>query len=293
MMLPQFHRIGNLPDSVNVIVNRKPHLTNPYHFHAELEISLILKSKGTAFIGDHVGAFEPGDIFILGANVPHCWRNDSIYLKDETHRAEMQTIYFSWNFLGSEFYQLPECTHILHFLEKVKSGIHITAAHSKHIKPQLLLLKNIRGIRKLTAFISVLDMLSLVKDFQLLATDKFISAYANGSSARINKVYCYLLNHFATDISLKKGAEIANMSETAFSRYFKSKTGSTFTQLLNEIRIRHACKVLVNSDESLTKVAYDCGYNNLSNFIIQFKKVMRQSPNAYRRHYKLYSSEAA
>lgn len=293
MMLPQYHRISNLPDSINVILNRKQCFINPYHFHAELKISLILKSRGTAFIGDYVGPFKPGDIFTIGANVPHCWRNDPVYLKDEKHEAEMLTLYFSWNFLGSEFYQLPECRHILHFLEKVKSGIQISAQQSHDIKSQLLLLENLKGIGKLTCFISILDMLSSVKEFQLLATDKFISTFANGSSSRINKVYCYLLNDFATDISLKKGAAIANMSETAFSRYFKSKTGTTFTQLLNDIRIRYACKLLVTNDESLSQVAYDCGYNNLSNFIIQFKRIMNQKPNEYRRQYRLYSSGAA
>ena len=293
MMLPQFHRISNLSDSVNVIVNRKRCFVNPYHFHAELEISLILKSTGTAFIGDHVGPFEPGDLFIIGSNVPHCWRNDPVYLKDENHEAEMLTLYFSWNFLGSEFYQIPECRHILNFLEKVKSGIQISARDSHHIKSQLLLLKNMKGIAKLTCFIAILDLLASVKEFQLLATDKFISTYANGSSSRINKVYCYLLNDFATAVTLKKGAALANMSETAFSRYFKAKTGTTFVRLLNDIRIRHACKLLMANDESLTKVAYDCGYNNLSNFIIQFRKITNLTPAEYRRQFRLYNSEAA
>ncbi|HZH95634.1 MAG TPA: AraC family transcriptional regulator [Flavisolibacter sp.] len=293
MMLPQLHRITSSPDSVKVLFNNKQYFTNPYHFHAELEISLVLKSRGTAFIGDYAGAFEPGDLFIIGANVPHCWRNALALMKDETHQAEMLTFYFSWNFLGSEFYQLPECRHMLHFLEKVKSGIKIPAPHTGEIRSQLLLLRHMKGLARLTSFISVLDALSAVKEYQLLATDKFISTYANGRSSRINNVYCYLLNHFASDISLKKGAAIAHMSETAFSRYFKSKTGTTFTQLLNEIRIRHACQLLVTNDESLTKVAYDCGYNNLSNFTIQFRRIVKQAPNEYRRAHKLYSLEAA
>jgi AraC-like DNA-binding protein len=277
--------------TINVVVNKRHHFLNPFHFHPELEISLILKSAGLRFVGDSVEAFEAGDLVFIGSNIPHCWRNNNSCMHDPLHEAEMLTIHFSRSFIREEFYQLPECGLINDFLHKARLGVRITGQTQQDISRRLLSLRNQDVINRIISLLAIIERLSRSNDIVPLASAGFVNAYSDQGAWRINQVYLHVINNLPNNIPLREVASLTNLSETAFCRYFKAKTGKSFSTFLNEIRIGYACKLLIESPQSITQIAYDSGYNSLTNFIIQFKRIMRQTPRQYQSKYKLLKND--
>lgn len=291
MILPQFYKV-NYPASntINVVEHRRHYFINSFHYHPELEFTLITKSKGMRFLGDTIEPFSEGDLVLIGSNIPHCWRNDASSLTDTDHKAEMLTVQFCWDFIGNDFYKIPECIAIVDFLQTSKRGLQITGKTRDDISTILLSMNEQTGIHKIISLISALDILSRSTETFPLASIDYVNTYSDAGSSRINNVNIFLVDNFSKQISLSEVASVANMSETAFCRYLKLKTGKTYSQLLNEIRIRYACKLLITSGLTLSGIAYESGYNNLSNFIIQFKAIMKQTPKDYQAQYKIYSN---
>ena len=290
MLLPKFFKI-NYPASstINVVEHKRHHFINSFHYHPELEISLIKKSKGIRFLGDNIEPFEAGDLVFIGSNMPHCWRNDAADVSDMNHKAEMLTVQFRWNFIGDDFYKIPECSAIVEVLRMAARGIRVTGKTREEISDILLSLDSLSGISKITSLISILDILSRSAEIYPIASIEYVNTYSNSESSRINKIHQYLVNNFSNQLSLKEVASVANMSETAFCRYLKSKTGKTYSLFLNEIRIKYACKLLVSSALNQTEIAMECGYNTLSNFSIQFKQITGQTPREYQAQFKVFN----
>ena len=287
-MLPQFYKVLPPPAStINVVLNKRHHFSNPFHFHPELEISLILKSAGFRFVGDSVEAFEAGDLVFIGANIPHCWRNDNTCMADPLHEAHMLTVHFPREFLGASWYQLPECEPINAFLEKARMGIRITGRTRQEIAALLLGLQEQDGMGRIIALLTILERLSRSAETAPLASAGFVQSYTDSGADRINRVYLYVMNNLSSPVTLREVAALTNLSETAFCRYFKAKTGKPFFRFLNEVRIGYACKLLIKSPQSITQIAYESGYNNLANFIIQFKRIMQQTPRQYQSKFRL------
>lgn len=287
-MLPQFYKVLTPPmRTINVVMHKRHHFLHPFHFHPELEISLILKSTGLRFVGDSVEAFEAGDLVFIGSSIPHCWRNDNSCLNDPLHEAKMLTIHFSRSFIGEAFYQLPECGPINDFLDKARLGVRITGQTQQEISSYLLSLRHQEGINRIITLLVILERLSRSTEIFPLASAGFVNAYSDQGTERINQVYLHVINNLSNNIPLREVASLTNLSETAFCRYFKAKTGKSFSTFLNEIRIGYACKLLIESPQSITQIAYDSGYNSLANFIVQFKRIMQQTPRQYQSKFRL------
>jgi len=284
-LIPQFYKIIPYPaTTINVLLHKKHHFFNPFHFHPELELTLILKSTGIRFVGDSVEAFEEGNLVLIGANIPHCWRNHTLSIEDDTHKAEMLTVHFDKNFIGEAFYNLPECTLINALLSKAMHGVKITGTTRNQLARLLITLQKQEGISRIITLLTILKHLSLSLDIIPSASTGFVTTYKD--SERINRVLLYVINNISNIISLKDVALETSMSETGFCRYFKVTTGKTFSTFLNEFRVAYACKLLISSSESITQIAYESGYNNLSNFLIQFKRVMQMTPRKYQAQFK-------
>jgi AraC-like DNA-binding protein len=134
----------------------------------------------------------------------------------------------------------------------------------------------------LVSLLSILDLILNTEDWQFLSGESFSNIYNEKDTSRINNVYHFLMQHFSRDILLDEVAAVANMAPTAFCRYFKEHTGKTFSLFLNELRIKHACNLLLHPDKSISEICYECGYNNLTNFNKFFKKIVQKTPSAYR-----------
>ena len=285
-MKPQLLKISNPANSsFNLFVQETPYFGTPWHYHPEYEIVLILESHGKRFVGSNITDFEPGDLCMIGSYLPHYYKNDSIYYeKNPNLKARSVVIHFLEDFCGSGFLDLPEMENIKILLERSKRGLQFTKETVELVAPKMKSLYAKQGMDRLIELLSILKILSERDDIIYLTTDPILLKN-DVDSSRMNAVFEYVMQKYQEDIKLDDVAQLAHMSESAFSRYFKKRTRRTFSQFLSEIRIEHACKLLQNDKLSIAEISFDSGFNNLSNFNRQFKNIKNTTPLAYRSKY--------
>jgi AraC-like DNA-binding protein len=257
-----------------------PYFDAPYHFHPEFELTLILKSEGKRFVGNQVADFKEGDLVLLGANVPHCWKNDGIGNENSSRSIVVQ---FKEDFLGRDFFKNAETQPIKNLLDKAKSGILISGKTRDRVAREMIFLQTVPPFQKLLGLLDLLNTIATSNDFQIIDNqpDKYdLSAI---DLERINKIYAYVIEHYTQDIHLETAAHLTNMTETAFCRYFKKITKKTFLDLVTEFRIKHACNLLNSTDKQVAEVCFESGFGNISHFNKQFKVVTGYSPLNYRK----------
>ncbi|MFD0798743.1 AraC family transcriptional regulator [Maribacter chungangensis] len=268
-------------ESLTVSHNKHPNFLRVWHFHPEFELVLILKSTGTRFIGDNIQKFEEGEVVLIGKNLPHMWLNDEAYFQGNTTlTAEAIAVHFKREFLGTEFFQIPEMKSISSLLDRADRGIKFQG-----LKP--LLLEKISNLitydptSRIYKIIEILDHLAKHEGQILLSSNSYLNSFRKTENKRLDKIYEFVFQNFNTQIGSSDLAEIAGMNKSAFSRFFKKTHKKTFTAYLNEIRVGYASRLLLENKESITEIAYLSGFNNISNFNRQFKKIHRISPSSY------------
>lgn len=285
-MKPQLLKISNPSNtSYNLYLQECPFFPTPWHYHPEFEIVLMLESTGKKYIGSSITDFQPGDLCMIGSYLPHYYKNDIRYTeKDSGLNAKSIVIHFNYDFLGEKFLDIPESAMIKNLLERSKRGIQFGTSISGRLKDKMIGLTQMEGMARLIGLIQILEELGRTKDADYLTTDA-IQLRNEVDSNRIKKVLEFVSENFQNDIMLEDVAQLANMSESAFSRYFKKRTRKTFSTFLTEIRIEHACKLLQNDKMSVSEISFDSGFNNLSNFNRQFKTIKKIPPLTYRMKY--------
>ncbi|RCH56590.1 AraC family transcriptional regulator [Mucilaginibacter hurinus] len=253
-----------------------PDFETPWHYHSEYEITLILKGKGKRFIGNHVGDFAEGELILLGPNLPHLFRKDN---PDE--EGGSMVVHFQEDFLGPGFAAIPEMQKIKLLFERSKMGVRVVGKSREVCATQMNNVFKQSGMDRLIALLQLLTMLAHTDEYELLSSPEVGGQNARDSD-RLNKVFDYVMTHFTENIQLDKVAEIANMSYSGFCRYFKNRTKKNFSHFVNEIRIGYACRRLMESDVSVSTVCYECGFNNLTNFNEQFKKIIKLTPHQFK-----------
>jgi AraC-like DNA-binding protein len=285
-MKPQLLKISNPADtSFNLMRLDAPFFPTPWHYHPEIELVLMLESTGKKYVGSSITEFEPGDLCLIGGLLPHYYKSDEEYHKNnEELRARSIVCHFNFDFVGTPFWEAPESFAIKALLERSKRGIQFSSDTSKKVEDRLRKLSEVEGMSRLLLFLEILDELAKSKDIEYLTTDP-IQIRNEVDSDRIKKVLEHVSENFQNQIMLDDVAQLANMSESAFSRYFKKRTRKTFSNFLTEIRIEYACKLLQNDKMSISQIAFDSGFYNLSNFNRQFKSIKKITPLAYRMNY--------
>lgn len=256
----------------------------PWHYHPEYELVLVVKSTGQRIIGDNIENFVAGDLALIGPNLPHVYNNDSQYFEGrEDLNAEAIVIHFTEESLGKGFFELPEMTLIKQLFRKSQCGLKIEGKTSKEIAAKMHNMLTSSGSARIIELLSILEILSLSSEYRLLSSPGFTLKNNSSGAERITKVHEYILRNFKKDISLEEVAGIANMAPNSFCRLFKSCTRKTFSTFLNEIRIGYACKLISEGNQNVAEICYSSGYNNLSNFNRQFKKITQKSPLIYKK----------
>lgn len=293
-MKPQFIKVPvDEAHSFRVTDEVVSYFYNPLHFHPELELTYVLKGKGTRFIGYHVESFFPGDLVLVGPNLPHCWKNDpEYYAKNSNLKAQAIVVQFKEDFAGSVFFELPELLPLKNLILDSKRGIKIYGKTKEKIKVRLEILTNQTGTGRLTNLLEILDIMALSKEKTSLTEMDSHRLMPPVQMKKLNDVYQYTLDHFKEDVSLEEIAGVANMTPNAFCRFFKSHNRKTYIQFINEIRIANACKLLGNTSISITQIAYESGFNNLAHFNRVFKKHKKIVPFYYRKQQHRIPSES-
>ncbi len=289
-MLPRFQKIeANINHSFYVEHMKFHHFPNPLQFHPEIEILLVIKGTGTRFVGDSIDRFGPGDLVMIGQNVPHVWYSDKIISGENgPPGTEIIFILFKKEVFGDPFWALPESQIIRKLIEHSRRGLKVKGKSLEKIQGLMKTISKSTGFNRIVLLLSILEIIASQKEYTFLSSPVLKYTINESDSNRLNKVYKYVNHNYHNEITLENAATIANLSPPAFSRYFKKSANKTFIQFLNEIRVAHACRLLIEEDLPISSIGYTCGYSNVSYFIKQFKTITGFTPLSYRKKYTDY-----
>ncbi len=269
-------------ESFSLQRHKLSHFLNIWHYHEELELVLILQSTGTRFIGDSIEPFMPGDMVLVGSQLPHLWLNDKIYFEGNGLEAEALVIHFHPKCFGEKFFNIPEMHKIKELIKGSHTGINITGINKAKISKLIKEIFNEDESGKVITLLNILRLISEEPDIRYIASPTFVSNFKKNANSRLDKVYEYVLNHFKEDIELATVAGIVNMNPSAFSRFFSESVNKTFVEFLNEIRIGYVCRLFLDkSDKNISEIAFESGFNSLSNFNRQFKNITGKTPSTF------------
>lgn len=259
----------------------------PLHYHPEYELVLITKSTGQRMIGDHIDYFEEGDLVFIGSMLPHVCINDRVYLDGRAgHPADAVVIQFQEDFLGEKFMAIPEMEGFRKFLDLSSRGMVIRGHTRDQIERIMKRMLAMDGLQRLTSLFRIFELLSETTEFELLASPGFVQHTALNSSDHFSRVPEHILRNFHREISLPEIAGVANMAVATFCKFFKQQYRVSFVTYLNTVRVGHACKQLAATRRNVSEIAYECGFNNLTNFNRQFKKIKMLTPCDYRKMHR-------
>jgi AraC-like DNA-binding protein len=286
-MKPQLLKVVTGPHhSFSVRQDTLPYINNRWHYHPELELICFHHGTGTQFVGDHIKRFGPGDIVLVGSNLPHYWRYDDVFFSGRKAETVYSTvIHFGPHFWGDSFLNLPETKSIKMVLEKAKRGIMVGPQDARIIQPLIERVRKTEGIDRLIALLECLSHIGHIVRPTLLSSVSFQQGFSEAENERMHAIYDYALSNFRDKLYLEKIAEVAGLVPNSFCRYFKSKTGKTFTQFLTEIRIGYACKYLIENRLSIKQLCSEAGFNNAAGFYKSFKDITGKTPHEYQREY--------
>jgi len=264
-------------DTLVVQEDRATMLYDKLHQHQEIQISLIKKGEGSFIIGDYVGEFSQGNIFIIGENLPHVFHNDPS--DGEVH---MISLFFMKSSYGDHFFDLPEFKSLNPLFQASNMGIQLKDPSEKLVHS----MERITVASKLNRFISFMEILQAISKETMPTLSSAIhrKSYGEEEGKRMRDIFEFSINNFDQNISLNQVAGIANMTPNAFCRYFKQRTNKTYINFLLDIRIGNACKLLTKkTDLSIAEISYKSGFNNLTNFNRKFKSIKGITPSEFRK----------
>ncbi|WP_316795228.1 AraC family transcriptional regulator [Pedobacter agri] len=262
----------------------QPDVNNRWHYHAALELIYFKKGKGTQFIGDNIKEFNDGDVVLVGSNLPHYWRFDSSFFEDNGNAtADIYVVHFKEDFWGETFLNLPENQEIKKVIEQSKQGIQVLGKAKKALAELMPKIVESDGIKRITYLMESLAEIAHGKEAKLLVSLGFQANFAENEKDRIQSIYNYTINNYKKKIELKEIAEVAQISPNSFCKFFKAKSRKTYTQFINEIRVGHACKLLIEDKLSVKEICYECGFFNFTSFHKYFRDITGKSPLSYQK----------
>jgi AraC-like DNA-binding protein len=274
-------RLMQEPDSSFIVYHETKAFTR-WHRHPEYELVLINKGKGKRMIGDHIDRFEDNDLVLVGSYLPHEWLCDEqFFTGDEGFSGEGTVIQFRKDFLGDQFFSIPEHKNLNHMLEDSARGILITGCTREKIITLMQGSFKKDAVDRLFILFSIFNILSKTKDYKLLCSPGFMEPFISGGSEPMQKAMQYIMQNFHNEVNMKEMLEITNMSNTSFCLAFKKTYRMTFKEYLLKTRVGYACRLLGDQSMTISEIAYESGFENLSNFNRQFKRIKGVTPKQY------------
>lgn len=269
---------------ISIFKKEVPCLDTAWHYHAEFELIYISRSSGIRFVGDSVAQFAAGDLVLVGSYLPHLWRNEETYYESEGNLTVKTIIMkFTSDFMGVDTFENPEFISIKNLLEQSKFGVNFSSTVVDRLNSELMEITEISPAEQSMSLLNILYRLSLATTEEktiLSSTD--MRQFSTESPDRLDSVIRYISENYRSDITLSDVANIACMTTNSFCRFFKKMTNKSFTEFLNEIRIRNASRMLIQENTPISEVCYNVGYKSIPNFNKQFKAIMGETPKGYR-----------
>ena len=269
-------------DCFTIFTRVKSEFDFPLHCHEEMELNFIMNAKGAKrIVGDHIGEIDDLELILVGSNLPHVWQTN----KCKSKEIREITIQFHKDLFDEKLLRRNQLSFVRNLLEKSAKGVSFSRQTIEQIAPRLNLLSQKQGFDSVLELMSILHDLSISRNMHTLSGTTFNNAELSYNSRRIEKAVEYMNQSFQKQITLTEVAKLANMTDVSFSRFFRSRTGITFMDSLLEMRLGHASRLLIDTTQSVAEVAYNCGFNNISNFNRLFKKKKGCTPREFRENY--------
>jgi AraC-like DNA-binding protein len=256
-----------------------------WNYHPECEIHLIRRSTGTVFVGDYIGPFRPGNLVVVGANLPHHWESD--LRAGPVVAVRDVALHFDPGLVHRGAQAFPELAEVEPLLRGAERGLQF---HGETARRGAALLERVgveSGLPRLLGFFELLRLLAGSGERELLASVGYLPNLDREAPPVVQKVMHYILANLASHVRMSEAAQLSGMTEPTFCRFFKRNTGNNFVGYVRKLRIGAACKLLVESSLPVTDVCYEVGYQNVSNFNRHFRREKGVTPSKYRELFAL------
>jgi AraC-like DNA-binding protein len=252
-----------------------------WHFHPEMELTLVLSGGTQRWIGDNMSPLREGDLTFLGSNLPHDFRNDPAP-GAPFREVNAVNVHFHPEFLGTNWLQWAEMNNIQRLFQQAAHGLHITGRSRELVSQIMLKMLRTQGIKRLILLMEILQELSTSRSLVRIASPGFFPELQVSDQERMGMITSYIHEHIEDPLYLTDVARHVGMSEGTFSRFFRSLTRKTFPAYLNELRVARVCRLLTETDATVTEIAMSCGFDSMANFQSQFRRQHGCSPKIYR-----------
>ena len=281
IILPEFEYVDRATETIRYLEHGWPTDLCRWHSHPEYELHLVVATRGKAFVGDYIGEFSPGSLFLTGPHLPHNWITDEVADPQPVEIRDM-LVQFSQESIDQLAGAFPEFREMDAMFEMAKSGIEFTGFNPTFAKGHFERIRSTKGAERIVAFLRFLVRVNEHAEKRALSVAGMIQPEGNSKQARIAEVVDYISEHYSEDISIDMAANMAGMSPAAFSRNFQRFTGNKFVEFVNRIRISQACSMLYSTDDQVSAICFAVGFQNLANFNRQFLKMKDMTPSEYR-----------
>ncbi len=281
-LTPKLHIVPKaLDNAFSIRHDVLPHFGTVWHYHPEIELHYLIKGEGTRFIGDHIGNFQRDDMILMGSNLPHTWKCNLNNL-ESSDNVEALVLHFHPECFGKQFFNFSETQGIIKLIEHAKNGLLINGSSKEKIKELLWKMKPETGLSKLIYLLEIFKIVLENCDYEILSNNIEYSKFNKLDETRIDKIFSYTLQNFKEKIFIEDVAGLTNLSVTSFCRYFKITANKSYFDFLTEVRLNHACRLIVETDYTIQHIALDSGFENTSNFYRHFKNVKGVTPKEYK-----------
>lgn len=258
-----------------------------YHYHPEFDILLSLKEHRGEFIsGDHVGSLRKGTLIMNGPNIPHAVHS-GIPDENDSSRPSLAVVQFSRKSLGEDMLRKTEMKAVRDFLDQAKFGFEFHGEAAEEAADLILAMEPMNDFERFLQLLRLLDFLAATTEKTSLASPAFSPSLKDRDISRLDEVLHFLRENKVRQVTLDEAAHVAKMSPKSFCRFFKTNTGKTLIEYLHELRIGEACRLLLETDLSISEIAFDCGFQNLSNFNRRFRHLKETTPREFRRRFRI------
>lgn len=268
--------------SLNVKVDINETLSSSYHYHPEVELILLRRSRGVRIIGSIKENFGENELLLIGKNLPHAFFHEIYHDPIREHAPDAIVVQFNETFMGSDFLHLPEVKEINKLFLEARHGLSIAHDAKQAIIPIMEKMPGMTAFDRMLSLLAILKLITKSSNRRLLINDQDQLVEELSLDERMYKVLKYTHEQFHQDIKIEEVANLAIMTKESFCRYFKKQTKKTYIEFLIEFRIAQACKMIRENKMSIKSIGFSCGFNSLSNFHHQFKKITKMSPLDYK-----------
>jgi AraC-like DNA-binding protein len=269
-------------DCFTIFSRVKKEFSFPLHYHEELELNLIMNGKGARrIVGDHIDTIEDLELVLVGPNLYHAW------FTHQCQSEEIREVTIQWHkdLFEEKLLRRNQLSFIRNMMDRSQKGIVFSREATAAVVPRILALNQRSGFDGVLELLSILHDLSISKNMRTLSDASFTNQHFTYNSRRIEKAFEFMNTNYDKSITLGEVARLVSMTEVSFSRFIKKRTGNTFIDSLNEIRLGHASRMLIDTTHSISEISYHCGFNNISNFNRIFKKKKTCTPKEFRENF--------